>query len=250
MQKRRVSRREFLRLSVVATAGAMVVACGSPNPEGTEEPEDETVATTVPTTASQEPEGEAVEATSESPMLAELVALGQLPPLEERLPTDPLVWDFPDVRVFRTERGEYGGTLRLGHYGDIEALATFGFVRTSADRTAWYPEVASSWEYSPDFKSITFQLQKGLKWSDGTPFTADDIMFWWEELIQSKYVDVPMGVEGMDVRRISSSKLTTSRSASTLQNPIRSSWIDRGASPVERWVSSGVAHLTMSSGFT
>ncbi len=39
------------------------------------------------------------------------------------------------------------------------------------------PVLASSWEYGEDMKSITYYLKKNLKWSDGKPITADDIVF-------------------------------------------------------------------------
>jgi peptide/nickel transport system substrate-binding protein len=39
------------------------------------------------------------------------------------------------------------------------------------------PELAYSWEYSEDFKAITFYLRKDVTWSDGEPFTAEDVAF-------------------------------------------------------------------------
>jgi peptide/nickel transport system substrate-binding protein len=41
--------------------------------------------------------------------------------------------------------------------------------------------VASGWQVSDGGKNFTFSLRKGCKWSDGEPFTADDLVFWWEE---------------------------------------------------------------------
>ena len=42
------------------------------------------------------------------------------------------------------------------------------------------PNVASSVDVSDDGTEYTFHLRDGMKWSDGQPFTADDIMFWYE----------------------------------------------------------------------
>jgi ABC-type dipeptide/oligopeptide/nickel transport system permease component/ABC-type transport system substrate-binding protein len=34
---------------------------------------------------------------------------------------------------------------------------------------------------SPDAREWTFHLRRGVRWSDGHPFTADDIIYWWED---------------------------------------------------------------------
>lgn len=39
------------------------------------------------------------------------------------------------------------------------------------------PRLAESWDISKDAKTFTFHLRKGLAWSDGKPFTADDVLF-------------------------------------------------------------------------
>jgi len=43
------------------------------------------------------------------------------------------------------------------------------------------PHLAKGWEASDDKREWTIFLRQGAKWSDGHPFTADDIMYWWEE---------------------------------------------------------------------
>jgi len=45
------------------------------------------------------------------------------------------------------------------------------------------PNVAKGWEISEDRKTITLFLREGLRWSDGAPFTADDVLFWWNDII-------------------------------------------------------------------
>ena len=52
-----------------------------------------------------------------------------------------------------------------------------------------YPELAKSWEISEDGLAITFQLRKGIRWSDGTPFTADDVVFTYNDLVLNDDVD-------------------------------------------------------------
>lgn len=39
------------------------------------------------------------------------------------------------------------------------------------------PDLAESWQISPDNKSISFHLRHDVKWSDGVPFTARDVLF-------------------------------------------------------------------------
>ncbi|TCJ98780.1 oligopeptide transport system substrate-binding protein [Volucribacter psittacicida] len=45
------------------------------------------------------------------------------------------------------------------------------------------PGVAESWESSPDFKTWTFHLRKGAKWSNGDPITAEDFVYSWRRLV-------------------------------------------------------------------
>lgn len=45
------------------------------------------------------------------------------------------------------------------------------------------PGLAESWEISEDNLSITFTLRDGLKWSDGQPFTVDDVLFTYNDIL-------------------------------------------------------------------
>lgn len=116
---------------------------------------------------------------SESPMLAERVAAGQLPPVADRLPADPRVIDLPWSQV-----GTYGGDLRDPFVGDSfwasqMVFWTFwkGLVAWDPTYSTWEPNIAESVDVSDDAKTYTFHLRQGLKWSDGEPFTADDPLF-------------------------------------------------------------------------
>lgn len=113
-------------------------------------------------------------------MLAELVKAGKLPPIEKRLPANPLI-----VTPTNTI-GKYGGTFFAtaqapettsdGQIGQVAGLFHF-----SDDLKVASPEVAESFDLSEDGKTCTIHLRKGLKWSDGTDFTADDMMFYFED---------------------------------------------------------------------
>jgi peptide/nickel transport system substrate-binding protein len=50
------------------------------------------------------------------------------------------------------------------------------------------PNIARGFEQSSDGKTLTVQLRRGMKWSDGTPFTADDILFWYEDIYLNKQI--------------------------------------------------------------
>jgi len=65
-------------------------------------------------------------------------------------------------------------------------------VRWNRDLTGFMPGLAKSWEFSPDGKTVTFYFRKGLKWSDGHPFTTDDLRFWWEDLAKNEDYQVIM----------------------------------------------------------
>ncbi|GAF99408.1 unnamed protein product, partial [marine sediment metagenome] len=47
----------------------------------------------------------------------------------------------------------------------------------------YFPELAKSWAISEDGLNITFHLREGIRWSDGAPFTADDVVFTYNDLI-------------------------------------------------------------------
>jgi peptide/nickel transport system substrate-binding protein len=121
----------------------------------------------------------------ESPMLAAQVKAGKLPKLAQRLPKDPMVVKPLD------EPGVYGGTMQRGQI-DINAdgLQYMGW----AGLVEWTPTVppevgpglAKSWEIADDGKAYTFHLRDGVKWSDGKPFTTDDIMYVYEHVLLNK----------------------------------------------------------------
>ena len=125
---------------------------------------------------------------TEAPMLADMVAAGTLPPVAERLPAEPLVVE-PNERV-----GVYGGTWRMGLRGGNDGALlsrTLGYenlLRWTPDWSGIIPNVASSYDVNDDGSEYTFHLREGMKWSDGEPFTANDIVFWYEAKIANPEV--------------------------------------------------------------
>lgn len=118
----------------------------------------------------------------EAPQLAQTVIGGNLPPVDQRLPSQPMV-----IQTFG-QTGQYGGTLRRFYLGPSDGCNFFrvsraSLVRFSTDGFSFIPSVARGWEVSDDGKQWTFFLREGMKWSDGDSFNADDILFQYEEVI-------------------------------------------------------------------
>lgn len=127
--------------------------------------------------------GAAAQTYHEAPQLAQLVVAGELPPVEERLPKEPMI-------VSVVERiGEYGGQWNTGivGIGDFERVSRPAFydhlVRWDEERTGVIPNIAKSWDVTEDATEYTFHLREGMKWSDGKPFTSADILFWAEDVV-------------------------------------------------------------------
>jgi len=131
---------------------------------------------------------------NEAPSLAKLVAEGKLPPVEERLPEEPLVWK---TAVMVDGIGVYGDVQRRA-----SGMAPEGWATAAGQHSGWdgamglkneglvkiapmwmlespepIPDLARSWEWSEDGMTLTMHLMKGARWSDGVEFTADDILF-------------------------------------------------------------------------
>lgn len=119
---------------------------------------------------------------SEAPQLAQLVEAGQLPPVEERLPVEPMVVPVID-RI-----GQYGGDWRMGMLGPADTSQVYmtawydQLVRWNLDWTGVEPNIAKSWDVNEDATEYIFTLREGMKWSDGKPFTSADILFWAEDV--------------------------------------------------------------------
>jgi len=131
-------------------------------------------------------------------MLADLVKAGKLPPVDQRLPANPLVVKGETV-------GQYGGVIRRGFLGPSDAngyvrWVTDALVRYSVDANTIIPKLAESVTNSADYKTWTVKLRQGAKWSDGTPFTADDIMFWYNDVLLNKDLtpSVPLWMKNTD----------------------------------------------------
>jgi peptide/nickel transport system substrate-binding protein len=182
-----VTRRRFLRLIGFGAAASLLAACSPSAPASPTAPA--ATAAPKPTTAPAPPAQAAPTAAAaaptrftEAPALAQMVKAGQLPPVEQRLPANPQVVQ-PIQQV-----GQYGGTWRLAWKGPADFHA---YGRENYDQMLRWPRdpkdpigpgLVEKWDFNSDGTQLTLNLRKGLKWSDGQPFSTDDILFWWNDI--------------------------------------------------------------------
>jgi peptide/nickel transport system substrate-binding protein len=171
MNKNGLSRRDFLKTMAAAAAAAVSaravpMASAAPLKQG---------------------------AYKEAPMLAELVASGALPPVEERLPADPRV-----ITPYE-EVGEFGGTWRRAFKGISDRWGPVKLNEEMAiewdapdpDTTNLVPNYISEWSQNDDATEFTFTFREGLKWSDGVPVTTEDVQFWYDEFFLTSLFNKP-----------------------------------------------------------
>ena len=123
---------------------------------------------------------------TDSPFLADKVANGELPPVEERLPEDPQVLVNPEV-------GIYGGTWRqatpsgtYNHaYSHLTRYISNNAIIYDRDNATIIPNWVSSFDYNEDYTVFNFTLRKGLKWSDGDDVTTEDVAFWFNDILKN-----------------------------------------------------------------
>jgi len=179
--ERKIRRRDFLKVSAVAVLGGMVAAC-TPTP------------TTAPQATKAAPGVEPTKApvasaSKEAPMFADLVKSGKLPPLDQRLPVTPL------VVADRQAQGVYGGELRVTTYDPVWWVSAYDLIverlltYSDKDGRTLVPNVLASYEVTPDGKTYTFKLRKGMKWNTGDPITTEDVRFWWEDHMTNKDIN-------------------------------------------------------------
>jgi peptide/nickel transport system substrate-binding protein len=125
---------------------------------------------------------EPVPAMRETPMFVDRVKAGSLPPVGQRIPTQPLV-----IRTFAGDDGPgaHGGqlTMLVTATRDTVLMTINTYTRLVAYDAAFTlrPDILESWE-SHEGRAFTFRLRPGHRWSDGHPFTTEDFRFYWEDI--------------------------------------------------------------------
>ena len=113
-----------------------------------------------------------------------------------------LIAEEPEYKVEEYSGGKYGGMLYVGTISGPKTLnPSTAYETSSTDIIGWFLDglvdfdkngkivggaLAKEWEISPDGKSYIFKIRKGLKWSDGHPFTAEDVYFTFKEIWTNK----------------------------------------------------------------
>ena len=125
---------------------------------------------------------------SEAPMLAEMVAAGELPGVCDRLPESPLVLSsgvlLPESYVV-PEIGTYGGELIMTWQNNVVMKETL-FNTQNRDDNTLSPNIIEEFTYNDDASEYTFKLRAGHKWSDGAPVTTEDVRFAYEDVISNE----------------------------------------------------------------
>jgi len=204
MSQKQMNRRKFLQMSAAGVAGLVIASCAPATTAPTEAPAAPTTppeapaatptprpiaaatATPVPTLAEEK--------YKEAPAMAELVKAGTLTPVEERLPKNPLVLAGVDGV------GKYGGRLRKffpdlgwsGHF--LEEQYGHSALRWIDDGLGIAPGICDEWSTNADNSEWTFHFREGLKWSDGEPAGVDDVLFWWNDLVNHTEPSYPDSV--------------------------------------------------------
>jgi peptide/nickel transport system substrate-binding protein len=172
MKQRDLSRRDVVKLGggtiVVVAAGALGIKVATGGGDG----------------GSGGVAATAGDGAKEAPARAALVKQGKLPPLAERLPPKPVV-----IQPVKSV-GKYGGTWHTLGVGAEDAgswmvqtvyydgvLRWDPLFKGSGSITDVQPNLAESIDYNKAGTEYVFKLRQGIKWSDGKPFTADDVVF-------------------------------------------------------------------------
>ncbi|GGO77088.1 peptide ABC transporter substrate-binding protein [Marinobacterium nitratireducens] len=129
---------------------------------------------------------------NEAPALAEQVAAGTLPPLEQRLPQKPLQLDY---EALGRKVGQYGGKLSMlmGKEKDTRRMTVYGYARLVgySEQLELVPDILESVEVDHE-RVFTLHLREGHRWSDGEPFTSEDFRYWWEDVANNEQL-YPVG---------------------------------------------------------
>jgi peptide/nickel transport system substrate-binding protein len=123
---------------------------------------------------------------TETPMFADQVKSGALPPVDKRIPAAPSV-----VKRFAGDDGvgQMGGQVNMlmATARDTRMMTLYSNTRLIVydDRFKLQPDILESYEVK-ESREFTFHLRPGHKWSDGEPFTTEDFRYFWEDIANNK----------------------------------------------------------------
>ena len=129
----------------------------------------------------------------ETPLFAERVGKGELPPVAQRLPKEPMVVDLAAKgRSIGRPGGEVTSLVARGR--DIRYMSVQSYARLVGytEKLALEPDILAKLENDND-QTFTFRLRDGHRWSDGHPFTTDDFRYYWEDVAHNPEIS-PAGL--------------------------------------------------------
>ncbi|MFH1486609.1 MAG: ABC transporter substrate-binding protein [Chloroflexota bacterium] len=170
-------RKAFVAVSCLLVLGLLLASCAP------------AVAPTATPKPAAPPESKAPAAAPTTPPTSKAPAAAPTPQPAAPKPAAPAATPKPAAEAPR-----YGGVLTIAHPGNppemdpwemttISTLALNGPVYSQLfqfdpfDNEEAVPDLVEKWEFSPDNKTVTLHLRKGVKWHDGTPFSAADVKY-------------------------------------------------------------------------
>jgi len=126
----------------------------------------------------------------------------------------------PTATPAAASKAQYGGTLRVSHtFGSIKTMDPHYDLEATNYRVMWtmfnnivkrdpnfgmVPDLAKSWEVSADGKSITFKLNPGMKFQDGTEVNAQAVKWNLDFILNpenssAQRAELSEGVQSVDV---------------------------------------------------
>lgn len=122
-----------------------------------------------------------------SPFLDAEVADGTLPPVDQRLPAEPLV---VDLETRGQTEGRHGGQLvsLMRRAKDMRYMYVYGYARLVKydENFEIVPDILKDFEISEGGRTFTLHLRQGHKWSDGHPFTTADFLYFWDDMAHNE----------------------------------------------------------------
>lgn len=168
-------KRLYIIISLVMAMGMILSACSQPTPEATT-PTEETVMT-------EEPQVTEPPVTTEEPVMTEEPTETEEPVKEKTFVTISHRASSGWVRNFNPLAPEPINETRDMIY---EPLIVWNPV-LGGEPTPW---LATGYEYSEDLLTVTFELQEGVKWSDGEDFNADDVVYTFDLIKEIPALDL------------------------------------------------------------